>query len=334
VDSVRVIDVHTHVIPEAIVDWLGSEAGPSSVTVRIGASGSRSIAHDNGLVYPLSATFTDPAEKLRQMDQVGIDASVLSLAPELFSYGLPTDTAVAAACLMNDALAEFAAASDGRLRAVATLPMAAPDRAVQEVERAVGDLAMVGVHLGTSVNGRYLDHSDFVPVLQAVAGAGVPLMLHPHHYMTSRAPEELASYHLANVIGNPLETCIAASRLIAGGVFDRHPDLVVQLPHGGGYFPYQLGRLEHAYKANKATRWVARNPPRAYLRNFLFDTVLFDERAVAFLLDVAGADNVVFGSDLPFAEADVVTLRKLAGGDDPQTVDRVLRRNASRAYRV
>lgn len=327
-----VVDVHTHVIPEDVLVWLASEDAPSDIRVRVDSAGTRSISHENGLTYEIPTTFTDPAEKLRQMDGVGIDKSVVSIAPELFGYHLSAERAVVASRLINDALAEFVSGSDGRLHAVATLPMGSPSRAVEELERAAHKLGLVGVQLGTSVNGRYLDQPEFDCVLRAVESVGFTLMLHPYLFMTGTAPEELSTYHLANVIGNPLETCIAATRLITAGVFDRHPRLVVQLAHGGGFFPYQLGRLERAYRTNQATRSVARRAPRAYLRHFLFDTVLFDEQALEFLLAFAGADNVVFGSDLPFAEADITSLSGLVTRKSSDAIDPVLSGNAARAY--
>lgn len=327
-----VIDVHTHVIPEAVLAWLESEEGPSDIRLEADGRGKRAISHDNGLTYEIPAAFTDASAKLRQMDDFGIDKSVVSIAPELFGYHLPVERGVAASQMMNEALADFVSGSNGRLHAVATLPMASPSRAVLELQRATRELGLVGAELGTSVGGRYLDHPQFESFLETADALGITLMLHPYLFMTGTAPDELSGYHLANVIGNPLETCIAAARLIAAGVFDRHPGLLVQLAHGGGFFPYQLGRMEHAYYTHDAARADAREGPRNYLRHFLFDTVLFDPQAVQFLLAVAGADNVVFGSDLPFAEADVVTLSRFVKRYDSEAADRVLQGNASRAY--
>jgi aminocarboxymuconate-semialdehyde decarboxylase len=136
------------------------------------------------------------------------------------------------------------------------------------------------------------------------------------------------------VVGNPYETFVAASRLIVGGVFDRHPRLRVQLVHAGGSFPYQLGRLEHAYRVREETKSVAERSPRSYLEHFLFDTVIFDERGLAFLLELAGPAAVMFGTDIPFDMADTSALETLPRIAPDDAVQQVLGENALRVYGV
>jgi aminocarboxymuconate-semialdehyde decarboxylase len=159
----------------------------------------------------------------------------------------------------------------------------------------------------------------------------MPVMLHPYISMISPPEPAVQGYHLANVIGNPLETFVAASRLIVGGVFDRHPRLTVQLVHGGGAFPYQLARLTHAYEVRTETKATARRPPSEYVDRFLFDTVLFDERALDFLIALAGPERVVFGTDIPFDMADVSAI-EVARRRGPDVAERVLGANALAAY--
>jgi len=315
-----------------MVDWVASGAGPHDIEVRRGGTGRPLMSHANGLSYELSTSFTSVEAKLAEMDAVGIDMTIVSLAPELFAYDLPPARALEAARLANDALADFARRSGGRVHAVATLPMGTPAAAAAELERAHLDLRLPGALLGASVEGEHLDAARFEPVLRTAEELGAPLMLHPYRSMTGRPGLGMDGFHLANTLGNPLETSIAASRLILGGVLDRHPGLTFQLAHGGGALPYLLGRLEHAYETNPAARAVAAANPASYLGRFLFDTVLFDPRAVDFLLSLAGPGNVVFGSDLPFAEADRRSLERLttAGADN----SRVLGLNAVRAYRL
>jgi aminocarboxymuconate-semialdehyde decarboxylase len=117
-------------------------------------------------------------------------------------------------------------------------------------------------------------------------------------------------------------------------VFDRHPELRVQLVHAGGAFPYQLGRLEHAYGAREDTRSVAVRDPASYLGRFLFDTIVFDERGLRFLLELVGPHAVLFGTDLPFDMADLSALQSLPRVADAETAEKVVGGNALRAYRV
>jgi aminocarboxymuconate-semialdehyde decarboxylase len=121
--------------------------------------------------------------------------------------------------------------------------------------------------------------------------------------------------------------------MIVGGVFDRHPGLTVQLVHGGGSFPYQLGRLDHAYRAREDTSSVALNRPSSYLRNFLFDTILFSEPALRFLVELAGPGRVVFGTDIPLDMADPPADR-VRRALEPEVAERVLSTNAIGAYKL
>ena len=135
------------------------------------------------------------------------------------------------------------------------------------------------------------------------------------------------------MIGNPLETFIGASRMTVGGVLDGHPSLRVLLVHGGGSFPYQLGRLSHAYHARSETGALARRDPAEYLDNFLFDTVIFDRQALKFLVSVAGASRVLFGSDLPFDMADTSALETVPSVA-PDDEEMILGGNAVECFRL
>jgi len=292
------------------------------------------ISHSNGLAYPVFPLFHDASAKLEQMDADGIDVSLCSIVPSLFLYDAEPAETLRAHRVINDAGAEYAAASGGRIAVLATVPLNDPQAAADELRRACGQLGLPGVEIGPSVGDAMIDSPDFEPFLAAAEELGVTVMLHPYLNMVAKPGPDLDGFHLSNVVGNPFETAVAASRLIVGGVFDRHPGLRVQLSHAGGAFTYQLGRLQHAYGAREETKSVARAEPYSYLGNFLFDTVIFDERALRFLLEVAGPDAVVFGTDLPFDMADMSALEtvpRVAGADGAA---KVLGENALRAYGV
>jgi aminocarboxymuconate-semialdehyde decarboxylase len=172
-----------------------------------------------------------------------------------------------------------------------------------------------------------LDAPELGDFFAAAEELGLPVMLHPYVGMITPPDAGTQGFHLGNVIGNPVETFTAACRLLVGGVFDRHPDLRVLLVHGGGALPYQIGRLQHAYEVRKETKSVARKPPLDYLPNLLFDTVVFERPALEYLIGLAGADHVVFGSDLPFDMGDASALA-MRDWMDGETAERILARNA------
>jgi aminocarboxymuconate-semialdehyde decarboxylase len=331
--AMRVVDTHTHFIPIELVELLRAGEGPPDLSLEERDGADPLIVHDNGLRYPVFPLFHDAGAKLEQMDRDGIDISLVSLSPSLFLYWTDAADTLRVHRLINDAAAALAGRGGGRLHPLATVPMNDPAAAAEELRRACGELGLVGVEIGTSVGETMLDDPALDPFWSAAEELRAPVMLHPYTNMIAPPGPSLTGYHLSNVIGNTTETFVAAARLIVGGVLDRHPGLRVQLVHAGGAFPYQLGRLDHAYEARSETKAVAERRPSSYLENFLFDTVAFDDRALGFLLTLAGPERVVFGSDLPFDMADVspLQLREAAGNE---VAERVLGGNALEAYGV
>lgn len=186
------------------------------------------------------------------MDALGIQTSVLSLTPTLFFYWLDAAAAGDFCRQANDALARLVARSD-RLHGVAVVPLQDPEAAAAELRRAVTDLGLRGVEIGTTMEHIPVDDRRFDPFFAAAAELGVPVMLHPYYVGTR---PHLADFYMTNLTGNPMETCIAATSLILSGFFDRHPTLKLVLVHAGGFMPYQIGRLDHGFNVRAETRAV------------------------------------------------------------------------------
>ena len=323
-----VIDVHTHIVPRELVEL--AARSPLGLHVRDPTGDEPVFMLPSGLEHPVPASFWQPEAKLEQLDRDGIDAAIVSVSPSLV---LTIDEPVAArkACAVaNDGAAAYVAGGRGRLHAMACVPLVDPAAAVEELRRA-HELGMVGVLTGTSVGPQMLDAPELDPFFAAAAEAAMPVLLHPYLSMAARPAPGLELAGIANAVGNPYETFLAASRLIVGGVLDRHPGLVVVLVHGGGALPYQAARLAHAY-AGVGPGGPARTAD-AYLDRFLFDTVLFDRRALEFLVSRVGAEAVAFGSDVPFAMTDmsgIENARALGGA----AAEAILSGNASRAFGI
>jgi aminocarboxymuconate-semialdehyde decarboxylase len=233
------------------------------------------------------------------MDAAGVDVQVLSPWTDLTAYALERDQAVAWARLYNETLAEEAASDPGRFRAVGTVPLASPEAAGEELRRAIGELGLVGAEIATRVEGAELDDPSLEPFWTAADETGALVLVHPLRPLDGRG---ISRYRLGNLVGNPAETTIAGAHLVFGGVLERHPALRVCLVHGGGFLPYQAGRLERGYAAQpERTAANLTRSPREWLRHLYYDTVLHDPRALAFLVDVVGESQVLLGSDYPFA---------------------------------
>jgi len=253
----------------------------------------------------------DEALILDALDRRGLDAAALGPSPEEFYYWAPPAVGARIAALQNDGMAELARSHPDRFVGLATLPMQDPERAAAELDRAVTELGLRGAEICTHVNGRDLDHPGLRPVYAAAERLGVPLFLHPQNWGDTRRFQDYALWNLA---GFPLETALAASRLIMGGVFEEFPGLRVILAHGGGYLPYQVGRLDHGYAARPEVRERLPRRPSEYLANLYCDSLTHNALSLRFLLDRMGHGHVVIGSDYPFNMGDerpVDTVRAL-----------------------
>ena len=297
------IDIHFHVVPRRVVDALHRREFEEAVEIVGSADGDRLVFHapPGVVVEPstkLSARQYDDRLILQAMDQRKLDAAAVSFPPELFLYWTSPEFGERLARTANDGFAEMAQAHPDRLLPLAALPLQDGARAARELERAVVELRLRGASICTHVNGRDLDVSGIEPVLAMADRLGVPLFLHPQNAGDIGRIED---YHLWNALGFPMESAIAASRLVASGAFERLPRLKIVLAHGGGFFPYQIGRLDHAYRAHPAAFKGLPKPPSAYLSNIYCDSLTHSDLSLRFLIERMGTDHVVLGTDYPFS---------------------------------
>jgi aminocarboxymuconate-semialdehyde decarboxylase len=258
-------------------------------------NGRDEVVHDAGYRYPLADEFYDPDALRAGMERRGVTFAVMSPAPPFFSYWADEAMAVQIARATNRGLAELVQARPGHLRAFATLPMQHLSLARSELDWVANSPEFVGVAVGTSIEQRPLDDRAFWPILEAVQEVGLVLLTHPYYTGPQLAHE---AYYLTNLLGNPIATTTLIARFMFSGLLDHLPDLRVIAVHGGGFAPYQIGRLQHG--ASVRPELEGMRAPVDLIRRFYFDTLLFDPRPLRFLIDAVGADRVVLGTDTPF----------------------------------
>jgi aminocarboxymuconate-semialdehyde decarboxylase len=288
------IDIHAHFVPEGYLRLIETEGAPHGVSLKRDPRGPI-IMVGQVPFGPITPAYHDLDVRLRAMDAQSVAIPALSLMPPMV-YWADADLGLRLARVVNDAIAAAVRAHPDRLVGLATLPLQAPDAAVAEAGRAITELGLRGVYLGTNVRGADLDDAALAPVFDRVAALGVPVFLHPLNVLGGG---RLGAYYLHNLLGNPFDTAVAAARLIFGGVLDRHPALRVCLAHAGGGFPYVMGRLDRGYRVRPECRHLPR-PPSAYVDRLYFDTIAHSPDALRYLIGVVGAERVMLGSDYCF----------------------------------
>jgi len=265
-----VIDVHAHHVPEAVLDITG------------GALPADRRAGD----------ITDLDSRLDAMASVGVDVQVLSAWMGFLARDANT------ARRHNDAMAASVASHPDRFVGLAVAPLEQPVDAPAEVERAVCELDLRGVEMGTAIAGKNLDEPELGPFYRKVEELGVPIFIHPVN--PTLGVERLGKYRLENLIGNVTETAVAVASLIFGGVLDEFPSLQIYLAHGGGSCPYIRGRWDHGLQYQNLNARTQKAPSE-YFKMLRYDALTHSADALEYLVGLVGAERVMMGTDYPFA---------------------------------
>ena len=273
--------------------------------------------------------------RLKHMDRMGIDIQAVSPSPNQTYYWTDPGMGAELARAVNNRLAEIVARHPDRFVALATVPLQNTGLAVAELEYAVKKLGLRGVEINPSVNGMDLTDTrlkldDF---FRKAEDLDIVIFMHPIGFTQG---ERLVDHYFNNVIGNPLETTVAASHLIFDGVMDRHPKLKVVLPHAGGYLAHYWARMDHAHRARPDCRTVIAKKPSSYLEKFYFDTITFDPQMLRQLVERFGADHVLLGTDYPYdmgVEDPVGFIGKVSGLSSTKR-NQIMGGNAARLLRI
>ncbi|MDH6135651.1 aminocarboxymuconate-semialdehyde decarboxylase [Kitasatospora sp. MAA4] len=293
-----VVDVHTHLVPRGWPELSAACGGTGWPWLRIDSEREAMIMVGESEFRPIGAACWDPATRLADMDADGVDVQVVSPTPVFFSYDRPADQAVKIARIFNDLTLELTSGGGGRLVPFCQVPLQDPDAACAELDRCLA-AGHAGVEIGNHVGDRDLDDEGIVAFLQHCAEVGAPVFVHP---WDMAAGPRLDRWMARWLTGMPAETHLSALALVLGGVFDRvPPSLRLCFAHGGGSFPFWLGRADNAWhRRGDLVRGRSEHPPSHYTDRFLVDSVVFEPAALRLLVDTLGEDQVLLGSDYPY----------------------------------
>jgi aminocarboxymuconate-semialdehyde decarboxylase len=331
------IDIHAHYVPPqllAAIDARGKEIG---VSLARSAGAAPALQFDYGFkVRPFFPRLVEPVvERRAWLDQERIDRQIVGTWPDIFGYGLPADACIAWHRMLNDTLAEWCADNADRFAWLASVPLSSSGKrgefAAAELERAAG-LGACGVIVSSNVENTNLGELSLDTFWGKAQATGLPILIHP--VLVGLAPRA-ARFALAQIAQYTFDTTLGVGSLIMAGVLDRFPALKLVLSHGGGAFPYLAGRFDimHRRMDRAAQGDVAQKPPSAYATQMAYDSIVHAPKALRFLIDVVGLENVALGTDYSFPPADMEPLAMLrSAGLSAAEVDAVADANPRRIF--
>ena len=293
------IDIHSHFFPKNAPDFakkFGEQSGPW-VQLQDHGDGTGVMMLGDKPFRPVHSALWDAQVRIKELDANHVETQIICATPVMFAYDAPAEQTAYVASAYNDAALVMCADSGGRLRALAQVPLQDTTHACKELTRAMR-AGCVGVQIGNHVGPREMDDEAIVAFLRHCADENAAVLVHPWDMLGG---ERLKRWMSAWTVAMPAETQFGIMAMILGGAFDRLPaELRICFAHGGGGFPYLLGRLENAWHRRDTVRGESQYPPSHYLNRFSVDSAVFDPRALRLLIDTMGADRIMVGSDAPF----------------------------------
>jgi aminocarboxymuconate-semialdehyde decarboxylase len=291
----QTIDIHTHIVPAEFPSRAGCAHWPSMAAAH--DCHHKNVMIDGKNFRTVSDQCWDIARRAEAMAEMGIARQVLSPMPELLSYWLPRDDALALIRHVNDSISGMVVRAPDKFIGLGGVPMQDPDAAARELERLVRD-GFRGVELGSNVNGAALGDPRFEPFFAAAEELGAAVFVHALHPSGKErivGPSGLMSY-----IGFPLETAYAIASLMTGGTLTRYPRLRLAFSHGGGAFAAILPRLAHGWKLKPEFAAAIGVSPQQHARRLYYDTLVYDPATLRFLIETFGTRQLCLGTDFPF----------------------------------
>lgn len=273
--------------------------------------------------------YLDVDAKLATMDAAGIELTALSIndpGPEWFGADGP-----AVAQMANDFVAGLAQKYPKRFFGLCVLPWQDVKASIAELDRCVQKLGMKGLLLYTNLAGRFPDEPDFRPVLARAVELDIPVLLHPAKPLTI---EQVKGYEMTSTLGNMFDNTIALTRLLMSGILDELPKLKLVCPHLGGTLPYIVGRLDHQVTVLKRGPRNLTRKPSEYLQQIWLDIVSPLPLAMKFAHEFIGADRLLYSSDHPWVEPQLIADSLRAVGLPAADEAKIFRTNAEKLFRL
>lgn len=291
------IDIHTHIMPASMPNWVKKFGYGDFIHVEH-VNCKACMMKGDKLFRQVEENCFDADIRMVEMKDTGVDVQVLSTIPVLFNYWAKGKDGLETSRFFNDHIADTVTRNPDRFIGIGTVPLQDIDLAIGEMERCMKELSLPGLEIGSNINGKNLGDPEFRPFFKKAEELGCALFVHPWEMM---GEGQMQKYWLPWLVGMPAETSRAICSIIFSGMLEAFPKLRIAFAHGGGSFPATIGRIEHGFNV-RPDLVALDNPvnPRNYIGKFWIDSLVHDPKALQFIIDVMGEDNICLGSDYPF----------------------------------
>lgn len=292
------IDIHTHILPEKWPDLNKKYNKQGFVTIEHHKPCCAKMMIGDKVFREITENSWDTKTRIAECDDTHVTMQVLSTVPVMFNYWAEPYETYDLSRYLNDQIAGVVRDNPNRFAGLGTLPMQDTKLAVKELERCMKELGLAGIEIGTHIHGRDLDDEEICDIFAACEEMNAAVFVHPWDML---GKDRMKKYWLPWLVGMPAETSLAICSMIFGGVFEKYKKLRVCFAHGGGSFPFTIGRIEHGFNVRPdLVQTKNKVNPRDYLGKFYLDSLVHDEMALEFLIGLIGEDSIVMGSDYPF----------------------------------
>ena len=302
------IDIHHHYVPNSLLAEAKSHGKALGVEFT-DADGQKALSFAGSPKFVLQRELSAVDERLKMMQESKLAVAALEAHTATLGYRLTGEQGESWCRVYNEGIKELVTRHPERFVGIASVPLQDATRAANVLEHAVRDLKLCGGYIGTNVNGNYYNSTDFDPFWAKAQELDALVVMHPEDVAGS---EKMGPYGLRLICGNPADSALCFGYLTYSGVFDRFPNLKLCILHGGGFFPYHLGRFDRGWQVRAGARAAkAKMPPSAYLKNIYYDDMIYRLDTIKYLIGLAGVDHIMVGTDYPYDLGDWDSAKKV-----------------------